>query len=472
MLNKFKLLDKNLSPSLKKIISNIGWLTAERILMIALSFFVGISVVRYLGPESYGKLSYSLSFAGLIGVIAKLGLDQIVVRNLVQEKKSTQEILGTAFLLKLIASLFTIILIGVSIWIFNSDTQIRWMTLIISIGLIFSTFDIIDFWFQSKVLSRSMAIVRSTQLILTSSSKLLLIFWKFPLIAFAWVYLAEFVLQAIGMIWVYYQNHQSISRWQISWSQARKLLKDSWPLIVSGVMILIYMKIDQIMLGNMAGDKAVGNYAAAVRLSEPCYFISTVICSSIYPSLIKAKQNIPQCYFVPTAVCSSMIKAKQKNQQEYQNKIQLLYDLIAWISLLIAVTTSLLSHALATTLLGSEYVEAGAILQLHIWSCPFVFLGIARSKWLMTENYTRFSLIATSLGALANVILNTMWIPNYGGMGAAFATLISYAISSHLSCLVYPPVLKNGWMLTKALFVPFRIRQNLIYLNQIKNRLS
>ncbi|MGL5794453.1 MAG: flippase [Waterburya sp.] len=448
MLKKFKLLDKNLSPSLKKIISNIGWLTAERILMMALSFFVGISVVRYLGPESYGKLSYSLSFAGLIGVIAKLGLDQIVVRNLVQEKKSTQEILGTAYLLKLIASLFTIILIGVSIWIFNSDTQIRWMTLIISMGLIFSTFEIIDFWFQAKVLSRSMAIVRSTQLILTSSSKLLLIFWKFPLIAFAWVYLAEFVLQAIGMIWVYYQNHQSISRWQINWSQAKKLLKDSWPLIFSGVMILIYMRIDQIMLGNMAGDKAVGNYAAAVRLSEPCYFISGAICSSVYPSLIKARK---------------------KNQQEYQNKIQLIYDLMAWISLLIAVTTSLLSHALATTLLGSEYVEAGAILQLHIWSCPFVFLGIARSKWLMTENYTRFSLVATSLGALANVILNTMWIPNYGGMGAAFATLISYAISSHLSSLVYPPVLKNGWMLTKALFVPFRIRQNLIYLRNIRN---
>ena len=446
MLNKLKSLDKKLNPNLKKIISNIGWLTAERILVMAVSFVVGISVVRYLGPQSYGKLSYSLSFAGLLGAIAKLGLDQIVIRNLVREEKSSEEILGTAFVLKLAGSLFTVMLIGISIWIFNNDSQIRLMTVIISIGLIFAAFDTIDFWFQSKVLSRSMAIVRSTQLILTSMTKLLLIFWKLPLIAFAGVYLAESLLRAIGMIWIYYHNRQSISRWRASWSKASELLKDSWPLVLSSIMILIYMKIDQIMLGNMTGDEAVGNYAAAVKLSEPCYFISTAICSSIYPALIKIKQ---------------------RNQQEYQNKVQQLYDLMAWISLGITVTITLIADTLATSLLGSEYAEVGTILKLHIWASPFVFLGIARSRWLMTENYTRFNLVATSLGAVVNIILNVLWIPNYGGVGAAFATVISYAVSSHLSCLVYPPVLRNGWMLTKALFVPFRIRQNLVYLRSI-----
>ena len=449
MLNKFKSLDKKLTPNLKKIISNIGWLTAERILMMAISFVVGVSVVRYLGPENYGKLSYSLSFAGLLGAIAKLGLDQIVIRNLVKEEQSSEEILGTSFVLKLIGSLVTVILIGVSIWIFNSDSQIRWMTIIISIGLIFTAFETIDFWFQSKVLSRPMAIVRSSQLVLISIVKLLFIFWKFPLVAFACTYLAEFLLKAIGMIWIYYHNRQSISRWKVGWSKAIELLHDSWPLILSSVMILIYMKIDQIMLGNMAGDNAVGNYAAAVKLSEPCYFISTAICSSIYPALIKAKQ---------------------KDRQEYQNKVQQLYDLMAWIAIGIAIVVTLISDTLATTLLGSEYSEVGTILKLHIWAAPFVFLGIARGKWLMTENYTRFNLLATSLGALANVALNVLWIPNYGGIGAALATVISYAISSHLSCLVYPPVLKNGWMLTKALFIPFRIRQNLIYFNLIKNK--
>lgn len=447
MLNKFKLVNEKLSPGLKKIISNIGWLTAERVLMIALSFYVGINVVRYLGPGNFGKLSYSVSFAGLLTAIAKLGLDQIVVRNLVKEKECTQEILGTAFLLKLIGSLCTVILIGISIWTFNNDSQIRWMTLIIGMGLVFTAFETIDFWFQSQVLSRPMALVRSGQLILTSSIKLLFIFGKYPLIAFAWVYIVEFLLKAFGMTWVYYKRRQSISHWQFRWSRAKELMKDSWPLILSGVMIVIYMKIDQVMLGNMAGDQALGNYAAAVKLSEPCYFVSTAICSSIFPALIQAKQ---------------------KNQQEYHNKIQQLYDLMAWLALGIAIPITFVADILATTLLGQEYVGVGSILALHIWASPFVFLGVARGRWLMAENFTRFSLAATSLGAISNITLNLFLIPNYGGIGAAIATVISYAISSHLSCIFYPPVHKNGWMMTKALLIPLRWRQNLIYLRGIR----
>ncbi|WP_319422267.1 flippase [Pleurocapsa sp. FMAR1] len=451
MLNKFKLLDEKLSPGLKKIISSIGWLTAERVFMMGISFFVGINVIRYLGPGNYGKLSYSISFAGLIGVIAKLGLDQIVVRNLVKDEESTQEILGTAFLLKLIGSLFTVALIGIGIWIFSNDSQIRWMTVIVGIGLVFTAFEIIDFWFQSKVLSKPMAVVRSGQLILTSAAKLVLIFGKFPLMAFAWVFLAEFVLKAIGMIWIYNQSRQSILRWQISWSKATELMKDSWPLILSGVMILIYMKIDQVMLGNMAGNKAVGNYAAAVKLSEPCYFVPGAICSSIFPALIQAKL---------------------RNQQEYQNKIQQLYDLMAWLALAIAIPITFVSDILATTLLGQEYAEVGTILRLHIWASPFVFLGVAQSKWLMAENFTRFSMMATSLGALSNIILNFLLIPQYEGVGAAIATVTSYAIATYLSCIFYPPVYKNAWMLTKALFIPLRWRQNLIYLRNIRKVFS
>lgn len=446
MLDKLKFLDR-LSPGLRKIISSIGWLTAERVFMMALSFIVGLNVVRYLGPENYGKLSYSISFAGLLGVISKLGLDQIVVRNVVKEEDSTQEILGTAFLLKLIGSLFTVILIGIGVWTFNSDPQIRWMTLIIAIGLVFNAFETINFWFESKVLSKPMALVRSGQLFLTGIAKLLLIFLKFPLMAFAWVYLAEFVLKAIGMAWIYRQHSQNIFRWQVNWSRAKELLKDSWPLIFSAVMILIYMKIDQVMLGNMVGDRAVGNYAAATKLSEPYYFISTAICSSVFPALIKARQ---------------------RSQQEYQSKIQQLYDLMALFSLAVTVPTTLLSDVLATTLLGQEYAEVGTILALHIWASPFVFLGIARTRWLMAENFTHFSLMSTSLGAVSNIALNIWLIPEYGGIGAAIATVISYAISSHVSCIFYPRIYSNSWMLTKALFIPFRVRQNLMYLKKIK----
>ena len=125
-----------------------------------------------------------------------------------------------------------------------------------------------------------------------------------------------------------------------------------------------------------------------------------------------------------------------------------------------------------TAVLGEEYTKAGEILAWHIWAGPFVFLGIARGQWLMAENLVWFSFATTSLGTIINLLLNFLLIPNYGGVGAAIATVISYAVASHVACILYPPMFDAAWMLTKALFVPFRLRQNLIYLSDVKKIFS
>ena len=437
----------NLSPGLRKIIRNVGWLSAEKALSMVLTFLVGIYVVRYLGAENFGKLSYCISFVGLFTAIAKLGLDNIVIRNVVRKEKLTQEILGTAFVLKLLSTVITFGLIGTTIWVLSNDSQIRWMSLIIACSLVFDSFDVIYFWFQSQVMSRPIAIVRSTQLVLSSTAKLLFITMQLPLMAFAWLTLAASVVRAMGMITAYFQHKQSIFHWQPGWQRAKELLQDSWPLLLSGVMITIYMKIDQVMLGNMAGNQEVGNYAAAARFSSIWYFVPTTICSSVFPAIIRAKE---------------------RSKEEYYAKLQQLYDLMAWISLAIVIPITFTSGYFITALLGEEYVKAGEILALHIWAGPFVFLGVARSKWLVAENLTQFSLATTSLGAITNILLNIFLIPSSGGNGAALATVISYGVASHIACIFYPPIFENGWMLTKALFIPFRFRQNLIYLQGIK----
>ncbi|TRV50916.1 MAG: flippase [Microcystis panniformis Mp_MB_F_20051200_S6D] len=447
MVAKWRAVVEKLSPGLRKIMGNVGWLFAERILTMVLAFCVGIWVIRYLGSENFGKLSYTTSFVALFSAIAQLGLNAIVIRNIVHEEKAAPEILGTAFVLKLIASLLTIIIIGIAIWTFDTDPNVRWMTLIIAFSLMFSAFDAIEFWFQSQVLSGVLAILRSVQLIMSSLIKLSFIAFKLPLMAFVWLILAEQVVKVLGMLWVYPKYHQSMLRWRFNWSKGWQMLQDSWPLILSGVMITIYMKIDQVMLGNMANAQAVGNYGAAVRFSEIWYFIPMAVCSSVFPAILRAKQ---------------------RSGEEYYARLQQLYDLMAWMALSIAIPMTFASVPLLTTLLGKEFAEAGTILAWHIWAGPFVFLGVARSNWLMAENFTRFSFLTTSLGSIVNILLNFLLIPPYQGVGAAIATIIAYAVASHISCLLYPPMFKPGLMLTKALFIPFRFQQNLNYFNKIK----
>ena len=467
MLKKLIGMGNKFSPGLRKIIHNIGWLSLEKLLTLILNLSIGIYVIRYLGSDNFGKLSYCLSLVGMFGAIAKLGLDAIVVRNLVKEE-SAPEILGTAFVLKLISSLATLVLIASVVFTLNQDPQVHWITIVIALGLLFSSFEVIDFWFQSKVISRPIVIVRSIKLILSSVAKLLFIVLRLPLSAFVWLLLADEIVKAVGTVWIYLKHTQldrkaqetnfvatskrrSIWYWQINSAKAIEMLKDSWPLILSGVMVTIYMKIDQVMLGNMASNEAVGNYAAAVKFSEVWYFFPTAVCASVFPTIIRAKQ---------------------RSKQEYYNKLQQLYDLMAWMSLSIALVMTFVSGILVDTLLGEGYTEAGNILALHIWAGPFVFLGVARSQWLMAENLTKLSFATTSLGTVVNLILNFWLIPIYGGNGAAIATVISYAVAAYFTCILYPKMFNTGWMLTKALLVPFRIRQNLNYLSRVKKTFS
>ncbi|MGF1590468.1 MAG: flippase [Pleurocapsa sp.] len=445
-----KVIDK-LSPGLRKIIRNIGWLSGEKLLGMILNLSIGIYVIRYLGSGDFGKLSYCLSLVELFGAIAKLGLDGVVVRELVQDEESTSEILGTAFILKLCSSLAILPLVAWAVLALKGDAQTYWITIIIAWGLVFNSTEIIDFWFQSKVLSRAIVIIRSIKLVVSSAAKLLFVWLRLPLSAFVWLILADAVMMAAGTIWIYLKQNQSVLAWKFNFTRAIALLKDSSPLILSGVMVVIYMKIDQIMLGNLVNNEAVGNYAAAVRFSEVWYFFPVAICASVFPTIIRARE---------------------KSQQEYYARLQQLYDLMAWMSLLIAIAMTFLSGVLVDALLGEGYAEAGDILALHIWAGPFVFLGVARSKWLIVENFTRFNFATTILGAIANVWLNFVLIPIYGGVGAAIATVVAYAVSSHVACFIYPKMFNCGWMLTKALFVPLRVRQNFSYLNNVKKILN
>ncbi len=429
---------KNFSPQFLKILRNIGWLTGEKIVRMGINFFVVIHVVKYLGSEDFGKLSYCISFVSLFNAIAQLGLDNIVVRNLVKEKTSRDIILGTTFGLKIIGSLLAFLLITIIIFMIHPTKKIWWMTIVIGLTMFFSAFDVIDYWYQSQVKSRAIALARILQVILISLTKLGFIFTNLPLIAFVCLVVFDYATKRIFIVIVYLKEKLSLLKWKFSYSQSHILLADSWSLILSSVMIFIYMKIDQVMLGHMANIEAVGNYATAVKFSEIWYFFPVAICSSVFPTIINART---------------------RSKTEYYNNLQQLYDLMVAISIFIAIPITLLAKPIIINLLGREYTSAATILSCHIWSGVFVFLGVARRQWLIAENFPIFNFATTSLGAVTNIILNYYLIPHYQGVGAAIATVISYSVSDYLSCFVYPPMYHTGLMLTKALFLPFRCKK-------------
>jgi O-antigen/teichoic acid export membrane protein len=438
---------KQISPGLQKIIRNSGWLLIERVVGIISTLVIGIYVIRYLGPKDIGTLSYASSFVALFTPIAKLGLDSIAIRNIVKDESSTPEILGTSFVLKLAGALVSIFLIFIVVLNQDSNSQEKAIVLILSLTVLFDASDVINFWYQAKVKSGGIVLVRIIQVILSLSVKIIFIALKSPLIYFVWLLVFESIFRALGFLCLYSKlNLYVFTKWRFNKQAATTLLIDSFPLIFSNFMIVLYVKIDQVMLGNMSTNSEVGFYAAAVKFSEMWYLIPSVIIPSLVPAIIKSKE---------------------KGKESYRARLQQLYDLMSWLSWIIVIPMTFLSKFLILYFLGNEFVNSIPILSLHIWATPFVFLGCAQNQWLIIENLTHLNFLTTLLGAISNIILNLFFIPKYGGMGAALATVISYSLSSYFSCFIFSEMRSTGLMLTKALFIPFRIRDNLSYLHTL-----
>ena len=415
---------------------NTSWLFAEKILRMVVGLFVGIWAARYLGPEQFGLFSYAQAFVGLFAAIAGLGLDGIIVRELVKNPSKQAVLLGTAFYLKLIGALLVLLALAGTVTLSHQDSLTTWLIFIIASSTVFQSFNVVDFFFQAKVLSKYVVYVNIISLLISSFVKIGLILTSASLIAFAWVVLFDSVILMLGFVY-YFQRHAKLNIKRLNFSKATaiNLLKDSWPLILSGLVISIYMKVDQIMIKEMLDAEAVGQYVAAVRLSEAWYFIPMVIASSLFPAIINAKKVSKEFYYA---------------------QLQKLYDLMVWIAIAIALPMTFLSDWVIDLLYGVQYDQSGAILMIHIWAAVFVFLGVASSRWFIVENLQKYSLYRTLAGALINVMLNYILIPIYGIYGAAYATLASQVVASYLFNITNKKLRYTFLLQTNAILLPFR----------------
>jgi O-antigen/teichoic acid export membrane protein len=397
---------------------NINWLTFENILRNLIGVFVFAWVARYLGPEQFGLMNYAVALVALFSVFSTLGLDNILIREIVSSPEKRKEYLGSALLLKFIGAFVLIITATLASYFINSEnTVITFFVFIVSLGYIFKSFDVIDLWFKSQVKSKYSVYSRATSFFVVSVIKIILILTQAPLVAFVWMFTLDFFIAALLLIYFYSQKvPDSMLDWKVRIKTAKNLLKDSWPLMLSGVAVVIYMKIDQVMIGNMLGEKELGIYSSAVKLSEAWYFVPMIISSSVFPSILRVRK---------------------KSKELYLRRIQMLYDFFTWFTIGVALIVTFLSPFIINILYGSEYAMASTVLSIHIWAGVFVFLGVASSNYLIAENLTKITFYRTLAGVTVNIFLNLILVPFYGIMGAAFATLVSQFVSAFFSNLFF-----------------------------------
>lgn len=403
-------------PNLLRILDNMSWLTLDKILRMGVGLVIGIWVARYLGPEMFGVLSFALAFVGLFGPIGALGLKQIVVRDLVKQPDDTSRILGTAAMIRLIAGVVTYgLMVGAIMLLRPDDVLVMALVMIIGLMVVVQVSEIAAFWFEAQVRSKCTVLATGAAFALFTLVRVVLLLMEAPVMAFAIATSAEVALAACLLVVVFLRKGVPMAGLSVDTNRARQLLQDSWPLFLSGIAIVVYMRIDQVMLGQMLDDSAVGVYSVAIKISEVWYFIPTIITASVFPTLIATRE---------------------RSETEYYAQLQRLFNLLVWMAITIGVSMTFLATPLVAFLFGEAFREAGAVLAIHIWAGVFVFLGVASGKWYVIENRQILSLQRALLGAGVNLVLNLLLIPRLGVVGAAWATLLSYAVAAFLADLM------------------------------------
>jgi PST family polysaccharide transporter len=405
-------------PGLHAIVRNTSWLAADKVVRLGFGLVVGVLIARALGPQQFGLLSFVLALVTLCGAIGSLGLDTITIRSLVADPSSAAVTLGTVFALKLAGAAAAALVVVALCRVLRPQQPEAWqIAAIIGGGQVFMAFDAIDFWFQSRLESRLTVLAKNAAFLIASVVRVLIVIGGATVLALAWATALEYVLAgtALALVYVRRGSNQLVS-WRIRWRTAQKLLGQSWPLVFSGLVIAIYMRLDQVMLATMSGDTEVGVYSVAVRLAEVWYFVPVAAAGSTLPTILRSRE------------ASSML---------FEARMAHLFALMALVGYGVAVATTVLAGFVVPFLYGSAY--AGSIMPLIVlgWTGILVCLGVARENWMLAEGLMKWSLVTTALGAAANIALNIVLIPPYGALGAAIATLIAQLIAVLLSTALF-----------------------------------
>ena len=416
---------------------NTIWIMGEKVLAMGLGLVATVLVARYLGPDGFGTLAYATSLVALFGISGHLGLHGLVVREIVKKPALRAETLGTTAILKFIGVLVGYLALLLYAGAYEGLGTVGFSLIAIAgAALLFTPIDVVDYWFNAFVQARYVSIARLLAQLVFVGVTLLFVFLGSGVVMFAIPYVLQALIAAIILLLLFHTKAGiRLSEWRFNRTHARDLLKQGWVIYLASFFAVIYLKIDQVMLRWLADSTEVGVYAVAARLSEVWYFIPTAIVASVFPKLIDRRES---------------------DEALFRHRLQQLFDSLAMLGMVIALLVTAVAPWLIPWIFGTDYAASAAILVIHTWASVFIFMRAALSRWILIENALYFSLLTQGLGALSNVVLNYILIPVYGGQGAAWATLVSYAIASFFAVLLYPRTRPVFWMMLNALFAPVR----------------
>lgn len=410
---------------------NASWIVAGRLLQMIISLIVGIFSARYLGPSNYGLVNYGMAYTAFFTSLCTLGMNSILVKEILDDKMNEGTIIGTALGLKVCAGIVSAIMIVCLVSIVDKNEPITIIvTAICSISLVFQGFETINYWFQSQLNSKVTAIVSFVGYSVMAVYKVVLLFLKKDVQWFAAANVLDYACVGVLLLVAYKQCGGK--KLKVSFKKGKELLSRSKYYILPGLMVAIYGYTDKVMLKKIMSETEVGYYSTATAICGMWVFVLVAIIDSFYPVIVNVYE---------------------KDKEEFKKKNIQLYSIILYVSFFVSTIICIFAPIIIKILYGNEYIQATEPLRILTWYTAFAYLGTARDAWIVCENKQKYLIYIYVCSALTNIVLNIFLIPILGASGASIASLLTQFSTIFVVPYFIKPLRENWKLMIKSLVI-------------------
>ena len=417
----------------KQVFNNAKWIIVCKIAQSVLQLIIGMISARYLGPSNYGLINYAASIVAFAMPIMKLGLDAILVHQLVESPESEGEIMGTSLFLNVVSSFLCMAgVCGFAFLVNMGQRETIIVCALYSVTIFFAALEMMQYWFQYKLLSKYSSLIMLVGYVFVSAYKIFLLATGKSIYWFAFSHSVEY--GAIGILLLLFFGKKSNSRLSVSLARAKKMLKISRHYILAALMVVVIQNIDRVMLTTMVSETENGYYSAAVTSAAVAQFVFMAIIDSFRPLILESKKN---------------------DQLEYEKNMSKLYGAILYLSLAQSVMFTIFAPLVVKVLYGAEFAPAVGVLRILTWYTGFSYMGSLRNIWLLAEEKQRYLPAINLSGVVLNVAINLFVIPRFGAMGAATVSFITQFFMNFVLTLVLKPLRPCNRLMLKGLMPNF-----------------
>lgn len=412
-----------------KVVKNASWIILCKIVRAALSLVITMMTARYFGPSNFGIISYAAAIVAFAEPVMQLGLNNTLVREIINAPENEGKILGTSVFMSFLSAIACIF----GIFVFSSiaeagNTECIIVCVLYSTCLLFQAVELLQYWFWSRYLSKYTSITSLFGYFIASIYKFFLLATNKKIYWFALSNAFDFCIIAVILLLLY--RKLGGSKLEISIPIGKQLLSRSHYYILSTLMVTIFAQIDKVMIKLMIGEAANGYYSASVSAANMTGFVFAAIIDSMRTAILEAHKD---------------------NREVFESRMITLYSIIIWLSLLQSLSMTILSRFIITIIYGAEYLAAVSSLRIIVWYTTFAYLGAIRNIWILAEEKQKYLWIINMCGALGNVVMNAILIPLMGIEGAAVASLLTQFFANVIMGYIIKPISPNNRLMVKGI---------------------